>query len=142
MNPLALIVAVIAAITAPQLTQTDNKGLIGYFDRDCPEGWENYAPLEDRFPLASSDMALVNATGGSEEHVLTVDEMPDHKHRTGVAGISPGTAQVAYELSWTNDNYLAIVGSSYNYYPQLYSSEKGKNQPHNNMPPLPCPNCL
>lgn len=143
MNPLAFLVSVIAVITAPQLTQTDDVGLIGYFEEGCPEGWEEYDKLAGRVPIGAgayigvaedgrteSVTYLEGTTGGEVLHTQTVEEIASHKHITATyGGYSTNTG-----LSSTGNGMPSLGAYSWET-GQLYCSEEGKDQPHNNMPP-------
>ena len=72
------------------------------------------------------------ATGGEDEHILTIDEMPNHTH-------SPVWLYNTGATSWHSDSQPRV---SYGYWDQNYStmnfggmSSKGNDQPHNNLPP-------
>ena len=91
--------------------------------------WER---IQDRFLLAASDVYDAGSTGGESTHTLTIDEMPDHGHRTwyyntsssatGPGGYVDGETKTG-KLSGTTD-----PASS-------YIDHTGGGQPHNNMPP-------
>lgn len=97
--------------------------------------WEK---IQDRFLLASGSSYSLGATGGEATHLLTIEEMPSHRHPVG-----------QYQ-----DNYLWFVyagraasgryGIQQDYVGQQISSSdsdlmwalnQGGNQSHNNMPP-------
>lgn len=80
------------------------------------------------FPLLAGSFAgmttrVIGARGGAEAHVLTEAEMPKHSH--GVGRNMSGAMQGSNE---------PIPVSSLNNL--VNTSEKGDNQPHNNMPPF------
>jgi hypothetical protein len=73
-----------------------NIGQIGYFEENCPEGWEEYTKAKGRFFLASGEYVdvakdgrtekanwQVGQVGGEIDHKLTIDEMPSHNHGNG-----------------------------------------------------------
>lgn len=89
--------------------------------------WEQ---IKDRFILAAGDTYAAGSTGGEAMHVLTVDEMPKHRHEglewtdNNKIGLNNGTdasIQLAYERANSESNFrTAIAGGSH---------------PHNNLPP-------
>jgi len=92
-----------------------------------PAGWvlcdgNNGSPdLRDKFVLGAGNNYPVGATGGEEEHLLTVQEMPKHSHGYTSRNIANADG---------NDNQRGVSGTS-----TLQTSEEGGDQPHNNMPP-------
>ena len=86
--------------------------------------WER---LEDVFLLGAGGAYAADERGGEAEHVLTIDEMPAHKHDWSITGC-------------TNAGFS---GDKYNYYVSTYYSgrgtaemyETGGDEAHNNMPP-------
>ena len=73
-----------------------NDGLIGYFEGNCPEGWEEYTKAKGRFFLTSGEYINVTKdgreektnwhvgqTGGEIDHKLTINEFPSHNHGNG-----------------------------------------------------------
>lgn len=92
-----------------------------------PDGWAlcdgtNGTPdLRGRFVLGNSDSHAVGETGGSEEVVLTVQQMPKHAHLIGVGGPSDANyGSVAFGASETTNDM---------------TKDQGGSQPHPNMPP-------
>ncbi|MBR3689739.1 MAG: tail fiber protein, partial [Eggerthellaceae bacterium] len=61
----------------------------------------NVPDLRGRVPLGNSDAYALGATGGEEEHVLTVEEMPSHDH--ALEGITNVTSEAT-------DGYLMTGG--------------------------------
>lgn len=94
--------------------------------------------LRGRFLLGASETHTVGSTGGEETHTLTVDEMPQHNHDpiTGTAqgsGINNALAFYKYVAEGTDTEGISWSNRT----PEAYinTSNKGGNQPHNNMPP-------
>lgn len=92
--------------------------------------WER---IKDKFVLAAGDTYAAGATGGEVSHVLTVGEMPEHKHgwKGYVRPNRPGG-------STQSDSIYALFGDSD---AQSYLNNgqgpqaAGSGQAHNNMPP-------
>lgn len=89
--------------------------------------------LRGRFPLGVDSSHALGSTGGEEEHTLTVDEMPNHNHKSGAAD--------EYAYTW-RDSTFERVGSiggvdalSTNISFEKVVGAAGGSQPHNNMPP-------
>ncbi len=89
-----------------------------------------------KFPLGKEGSTNQGETGGEENHVLTVTELPAHRHNNGVAD-DVGTFNVYGKLSGDlpgqSTEALQNGGSARNY--QGYTSWTGGNSSHNNMPP-------
>lgn len=82
--------------------------------------WEK---IENAFLLGASSAHPLGSTGGEEEHVLSIEEMPKHSHN-----IWGGT-----EVSSLNVNGFALTSD---YLTNQYAAiEAGEDKPHNNMPP-------
>ena len=102
---------------------------------DIPTGWvlcdgTNGTPdLRDRFVLGAGHNYSVGATGGENEHILTIDEMPKHSHK--------------YTSPLQGDDNTGLAnGNHYNKEAFMHPTIDGENteitggsQPHNNMPP-------
>ena len=80
--------------------------------------WER---ISSKFLLGTDDLANIGATGGEATHVLTIEEMPSHRHTypRGVAGSGSGT------------NVYNAEGGEYG----TDTGYEGGGQAHNNMPP-------
>ena len=101
--------------------------------------WEK---IKDRFLLGAGDNFSLGNTGGENEHVLTIEEMPIHSHKTwssqsGYSGNVIGPAQSpAKGIGSTEQNATYTE----NYW-QLGETGRwvigleGGSQSHNNMPP-------
>lgn len=95
--------------------------------------WEQ---IKDRFILAAGDTYAAGSTGGEAEHVLTVDEMPAHRHE----GINIDNM---YCFGWENGsrtgvNFQKFYGGTYwgdDVQNRLASGYAGGSTAHNNMPP-------
>ena len=87
------------------------------------EGMFNCKKLADRFPLVCGANFSVPATGGEKEHILTVEEMPEHKHVMPYTTGNGASAGVGYKLGTSET--------------QSWSSTltTGAGKAHNNMPP-------
>ena len=88
--------------------------------------WEK---IEDKFLLASSKNHINGETGGEENHVLTIGEMPKHSHKMKY----DSTGWTAIRLSSGTNGIVENNTSSYD---GKYSTEEvGNGNSHNNMPP-------
>lgn len=98
------------------------------------DGQDGRPDLRDRFVLGAGTAHPVGATGGEEEHTLTEDEMPEHKHTQRIQsgsssylwttqGSSSGSKSLSVALS--NGNGIVPINTAY----------AGRGTPHNNMPP-------
>ena len=77
--------------------------------------------LKDRFLLGAGGTYGVGTTGGEAQHMLTINEMPSHRHNMLRSG--GGNTH----LGVVNGDGIGNHGAN--------TSEEGGNQPHNNMPP-------
>ena len=95
----------------------DHSGYLGFTWKLVSKG---------NFPVGynpnDTDYNQVGKTGGEKEHILTVEEMPKHKHNMNYVD-SLGGNGTGYAYSGTLG-----VGSA-----AIYSA--GNNQPHENRPP-------
>ena len=86
--------------------------------------------LKDRFLIGAGNKYLIGATGGEENHILTINEMPEHDHPTpstmytNVGGLGYGTirTEIAVNGIIEKEKYLS-------------TSAVGGSQAHNNIPP-------
>lgn len=100
--------------------------------------WER---IKDRFLFAAIDESdILNATdpdnpdlkylagqsGGEKEHVLTIDEMPEHNHW--------GAARPDYAIYSGGGTHPSAVMDDNNIN-NIYTNPRGSGEPHNNMPP-------
>lgn len=117
-------------------------GVVAAFDlSSCPSGWQAFDDGkgrmivgvgegnvdENNIPLSPRSLG---DKGGEEQHRLTVEEMPDHKHDTNLA-VRPT------EANWGRaSSKKSIAGSSaLERFETGYTQNVGKGSPHNNMPP-------
>jgi hypothetical protein len=113
------------------------KGTVIAFDLpDCPPDWEVVQDYKGRMIVGAgkgnglSDRPF-RVPGGEEAHVLTVDEMPNHRHATGLAALRE---QVAFDVS--NTKYLSIAGNGvFAAWTVALTSPEGGGKEHKIMPP-------
>ena len=89
--------------------------------------WEK---LKDRFLLGAGDVYKAGATGGEEEHTLTVKEMPNHSHK--VTDANGGQLNYNSNGASGSGNYGISPGVDWD---NMKTTSVGSGQPHNNMPP-------
>lgn len=93
--------------------------------------WER---IQDTFLLAAGTNHAAGSTGGEENHVLTVNEMPSHNHNyaqyVGCVGWT-GSSNWNVVKTTNNDGYTNTNTSGY-----MSTFNKGGGQAHNNMPPF------
>lgn len=101
-----------------------------------------WARLQDRFLLAASDNYKVESTGGEAEHVLTVEEIPSHKHtvKTMVQGHNGWSEKTINEhcVMHGNSNGDFYAPPVTKHVAEVYSGSTvnvGGGNAHNNMPP-------
>ena len=92
----------------------------------------NWVQIKDRFIIGASDKYKVNTEGGEENHKLTADEMPSHRHNT----LDWNHRGMYF---WGGDEHTT-VGPSYGegfrtHAIDIFTSWSGGNQAHNNIPP-------
>lgn len=84
--------------------------------------------IEDRMLIAASSTYPVKSTGGEATHMLTIDEMPKHRHSLDSLSYSAGPSEID-----TNGNGVGYKKS--HTYPIYASTYAGGDAAHNNMPP-------
>lgn len=96
-------------------------------------GFGEWEQIKDRFLLAAGDTYIGGSTGGEIEHILTVNEMPKHRHQLKTDIDNPAYDQewpewFKYNIGWTQEAGITEA-------PPTHTTYEGGNQPHNNMPP-------
>lgn len=91
--------------------------------------WEQ---IQNRFLLAAGTNYVSGATGGASTHVLTVNEIPVHRHNTH-AYSGQGTAAGYWTQGWNNASGTDVNNDK--------TTEVGGGQAHNNMPPYMAAYC-
>ena len=75
--------------------------------------------------LRANDSYALGSEGGEAEHILTVDEMPEHVHTGGFNDISVSSGSYSYarpvDYAYSSEYKLTLP--------------TGGSQSHNNMPP-------
>jgi len=106
------------------------ESVIAFNLKHCPNGWSEYKEAEGRVIVGAGkgnglQVRRFNSTGGEEDHKLTIDEMPIHKHQLPTYNGNPqsGSHEVGYG-SFGQD-----------WAPVEYSKEEGGDKSHNNMQP-------
>ena len=103
-----------------------------------------WTQIKDTFLLSAGDTYAAGSTGGEAEHVLTSNEMPNHKHGTyngdgwAFAEIHrDGTAaRTEVATSSSSNKYAFTVTTSGDLqWPYNSTGKVGGGQAHNNMPP-------
>lgn len=105
--------------------------------------WER---IQDRFLLAAGDTYDAGTTGGEATHILTIGEMPGHRHSAifiedngqflfgtsydAEIGFMANRATLRYNTGPTNlDDNQEIA------FKQFTTNDAGEGKAHNNMPP-------
>ena len=86
----------------------------------------NVPSLNTRVPVGAGNGYPLGATGGEEQHTLTVDEIPEHSHETYAvknANINGGTGT---NILFAGENWAQN---------NISTNTSGGEQPHNNMQP-------
>jgi hypothetical protein len=109
-----------------------SKAVVAFHAASCPDGWKEVKFAKGRFIIGVGESpGLTNRTllekGGEEQHKLTIEEMPKHKH-------------VKENIGLGKEDEYGFQGSERNVYisskkMEPISEEQGKDKPHNNMPP-------
>lgn len=116
----------VADVTSTQLTTTDVLDLIypiGAIAIGAKPSIGTWEKIEGRFLLGSSSAYEAGATGGEENHTLTINEMPSHSHTISEGNGSPGS-------QWSLD---AVQCGGRN--TSMGTNSTGGGRAHNNMPP-------
>ena len=91
----------------------------------------DWAMIQAAFILGAGASRAPGDTGGQEQVILTSAQMPSHGHNTNtrVRWASPPESN-ALQTSWAPDTGNLVINSS-----DIYTSNTGDGDPHNNMPP-------
>jgi len=84
-----------------------------------------WTQIKDTFLLGAGDTYSNGATGGEATHVLSVDEMPSHRHELTVSGS---------ETNWLGRINATVEGGTWRKTADAMANVGG-GQAHNNMPP-------
>lgn len=119
-------------------------GSVGWFERaDCPNGWDVYSAARGRTIVGAGNFTnrdqrnaiisnfTLSGVGGEESHLLSVEEMPAHKHTI------IHYARNTYEMNPNKNGGLSPgPGPGESIYKNVEMEASGGNMPHNNMPPF------
>ena len=76
----------------------------------------------------------LNATDGEETHKLTIDEMPEHRHKVKrIKSVMVGNVYTRYYVPQPGDDGHNISNDPYYYFE---TGNQGGDKEHNNMPPF------
>lgn len=97
-------------------------------------GFGEWERIKDTFLLASGDIYTNGDTGGESEHILTINEMPNHTHQLKTDIESPD-----YNITWPeyfeyNEGWIQGPAEETES-PPTHTTYTGGGQAHNNMPP-------
>lgn len=121
------------------------------------DGTNGTPDLRGKFILGASDGHAVGSTGGEENHVLTVEEMPSHSHtgttstdgdhKHGTVGENSGCGTPTYGFYDSNSNHFGLksgtdedntlynTSTDGNHNHTFTTDNTGGGAAHNNMPP-------
>lgn len=91
--------------------------------------------LRGRAPIHAGNNVPFGASGGEENHTLTVNEMPQHTHQVSASGSTAGVSEIG-GATWAVSEYACynpagtMVSMS-----QAAIAASGGSQPHPNMQP-------
>lgn len=90
---------------------------------------------------SDTDFNSIGKTGGEKEHILTIDEMPSHKHDLYGDDVHDADSNLKGIYQHTDSGYNGIVGYSSGIWGSAdpegreYIANTGGDQPHNNLQP-------
>lgn len=90
----------------------------------------NVPDLRERSLIGASEKYPLGWTGGEAEHILTVEEMPSHKHRLTDTPNGQTDWGVAYGNYRGSESGYGVDSCG-----TFITKPAGENQPHNNMQP-------
>ena len=124
-------------------TRSIPPGAVVAFDSEsCPRGWTPYTRGAGRFLIGAGrhsehngfgtevPVKVPGATGGEDQAVLTIDQMPRHRHQNPTEGGS-GTGRTS-ALRATDNGNVSDDGRHAHARP---TAHEGGGQPHDIMPP-------
>lgn len=117
----------ILACDGTQYARVDYPDLYAVLDSAYIVDADNFTvpELRDKF-LLGSGVSLIGETGGTEEHTLTVSEIPEHNHT-----YEKETYNIDVESVGVPDPTGVGLPST-----TTDTSDTGSDSPHNNMPPF------
>ena len=88
----------------------------------------NVPNLTTRVPVGAGGKYELGATGGEEEHTLTVEEMPRHTHKVTAMRDETGSIN-------SHGDVILYANRTTSYLGSIVSNDEGEGKPHNNMQP-------
>jgi microcystin-dependent protein len=111
-----------------------SKAVVAFHAASCPDGWKEVAFTKGRVIVGVGEGKGLTSrhlleNGGEEQHKLTIEEMPRHKHVW--RGVS-NKKHDEYGFEGSEQNVYKEPGSSID----NIGEAAGEGKPHNNMPPF------
>ncbi|WP_009547978.1 phage tail protein [Crocosphaera subtropica] len=112
-----------------------SKAIIPFNSNECPSGWSDYSQSAGRFIIGVGQGSNLTERrlgdlGGTEKHMLTVDEIPQHYHNY--------EDYHYYDQEIGDPNYQTPQGDETGIlkYREGQTTEIGGGKPHENIPPF------
>lgn len=110
--------------------------------------WQTWEQIKDVFTLASGDKYSIGQTGGTDTEVLTINQIPAHKHTATASddgehihsGVAKRNVNWKAGSDWTNDSGNLVSNDRNTDKAGVHSHKieiqnTGGGEAHNNMPP-------
>ena len=104
--------------------------VVAFEAEKCPDGWKLYHASAGKFLLGANKDHTLRDEGGTEEHTLTLNEMPNHSHDDDGRLL---LVQRSHDV--TSKEVDSKGRDEINVRQGVPMSASGGNEPHENMPP-------